>query len=62
MDTQENQGAGKPAESLPAAQSDSQTAKLNLAAYRRARRKNAQQEAYWAGRNRAGRRSTRAAA
>jgi hypothetical protein len=62
MDTRENQGTDKPAETPPASQGNGPSGKLNLAAYRRACRRHANQEAYWAGRNRAARRSTRAAA
>ncbi len=62
MDTRDHQGTDKPADTPPASQENGQGGKLNLAAYRRARRRQANQEAYWAGRNRAARRSTRAAA
>jgi hypothetical protein len=61
MDTQDQSAAGKPAQTPPT-QGNGSSGKLNLAAYRRACRRHANQEAYWAGRNRAARRSTRAAA
>jgi hypothetical protein len=62
MKKRDNEGAAQLAQTPPPVDNAAATNNLNLSAYRRARRKHANQEAYWAGRNRAARRSTRAAA
>jgi len=60
-----NRGKRTPAKSvvpLPLVESEGTAATTDLAQYRRARKKQARAEAFWAGRNRAARRSARAAA
>jgi hypothetical protein len=54
--------SAKPVVPLPLVESEGAAAKTDLEQYRQTRKKQARAEAFWAGRNRAARRSARAAA